>query len=162
MQVNKIRRVTNRSLAGLDEAILGSMNSCGDPEQDSKKIADLLKYGAHSLVSRLLFVVTSEIEKILIHACYTCVLMRRCELLLKVSYWFVLLSKEKDLTHVYLGVRRWERKKKPSRRKRPLLRRTLTRSWRAGVRSARLAAARATPSPPPLSPPMRFCPGRAH
>ena len=35
---------------GLDEAILGSMNSCGDPEQDSKKIADLLKYGAHSLV----------------------------------------------------------------------------------------------------------------
>ena len=36
---------------GLDEAILGSMNSCGDPEQDSKKIADLLKYGAHSLVS---------------------------------------------------------------------------------------------------------------
>lgn len=37
--------------AGLDEAILGSMNSCGDPEQDSKKIADLLKYGAHSLVS---------------------------------------------------------------------------------------------------------------
>ena len=39
---------------GLDEAILGSMNSCGDPEQDSKKIADLLKYGAHSLVSSLL------------------------------------------------------------------------------------------------------------
>ncbi|KAL0028186.1 hypothetical protein WJX79_000439 [Trebouxia sp. C0005] len=37
---------------GLDEAILGSMNSCGDPEQDSKKIADLLKYGAHSLVGR--------------------------------------------------------------------------------------------------------------
>ena len=35
---------------GLDEAILGSMNSCGDPEQDGKKIADLLKYGAHSLV----------------------------------------------------------------------------------------------------------------
>lgn len=29
------------------------MNSCGDPEQDSKKIADLLKYGAHSLVSCL-------------------------------------------------------------------------------------------------------------
>lgn len=26
------------------------MNSCGDPEQDGKKIADLLKYGAHSLV----------------------------------------------------------------------------------------------------------------
>lgn len=26
------------------------MNSVGDPEQDSKKIADLLKYGAHSLV----------------------------------------------------------------------------------------------------------------
>jgi hypothetical protein len=73
LQVNKIRRVTNRSLAGLDEAILGSMNSCGDPEQDSKKIADLLKYGAHSLVSRLLFVVTSEIEKILspclLHLC---------------------------------------------------------------------------------------------
>ena len=40
--------------AGLDEAILGSMNSCGDPEQDSKKIADLLKYGAHSLVNHLL------------------------------------------------------------------------------------------------------------
>ena len=39
--------------AGLDEAILGSMNSAGDPEQDSKKIADLLKYGAHSLVSRV-------------------------------------------------------------------------------------------------------------
>lgn len=39
---------------GLDEAILGSMNSCGDPEQDSKKIADLLKYGAHSLVSSIL------------------------------------------------------------------------------------------------------------
>ncbi|KAL3151223.1 hypothetical protein ABBQ38_013064 [Trebouxia sp. C0009 RCD-2024] len=37
---------------GLDEAILGSMNSCGDPEQDGKKIADLLKYGAHSLVGR--------------------------------------------------------------------------------------------------------------
>ncbi|KAL0045080.1 hypothetical protein WJX82_007731 [Trebouxia sp. C0006] len=37
---------------GLDEAILGSMNSCGDPEQDSKKIADLLKYGAHSLVGK--------------------------------------------------------------------------------------------------------------
>lgn len=36
--------------SGLDEAILGNMNSCGDPEQDSKKIADLLKYGAHSLV----------------------------------------------------------------------------------------------------------------
>ena len=37
-------------MSGLDEAILGSMNSCGDPEQDGKKIADLLKYGAHSLV----------------------------------------------------------------------------------------------------------------
>lgn len=46
--------MTNRSVAGLDEAILGSMNSCGDPEQDSKKIADLLKYGAHSLVRILL------------------------------------------------------------------------------------------------------------
>ena len=41
----------DRHDTGLDEAILGSMNSCGDPEQDSKKIADLLKYGAHSLVS---------------------------------------------------------------------------------------------------------------
>ena len=47
--------------AGLDEAILGSMNSCGDPEQDSKKIADLLKYGAHSLVSSLLPITTVNI-----------------------------------------------------------------------------------------------------
>lgn len=47
--------------AGLDEAILGSMNSCGDPEQDSKKIADLLKYGAHSLVSSLLPITTVKI-----------------------------------------------------------------------------------------------------
>lgn len=37
-------------MTGLDEAILGNMNSCGDPEQDGNKIADLLKYGAHSLV----------------------------------------------------------------------------------------------------------------
>ncbi len=51
----------NKSPAGLDEAILGSMNSCGDPEQDSKKIADLLKYGAHSLVSRQLSIITVHI-----------------------------------------------------------------------------------------------------
>lgn len=36
-------------LTGLDEAILGNMQSSGDPEQDHKRIADLLKNGAHTL-----------------------------------------------------------------------------------------------------------------
>ncbi|KAK9835518.1 hypothetical protein WJX74_002180 [Apatococcus lobatus] len=34
---------------GLDEAILGNMQSSGDPEQDHRRIADLLKNGAHTL-----------------------------------------------------------------------------------------------------------------
>ena len=54
------KRLKNKCPAGLDEAILGSMNSCGDPEQDSKKIADLLKYGAHSLVNSLLPMTTDR------------------------------------------------------------------------------------------------------
>ena len=37
--------------AGLDEAILGNMNS-DDPEQGSAHIAELLKHGAHSLIAQ--------------------------------------------------------------------------------------------------------------
>ena len=37
--------------AGLDEAILGGMNS-KNPEEDANRIADLLKHGAHALVGK--------------------------------------------------------------------------------------------------------------
>lgn len=36
--------------AGLDEAILGEGGGGNDPEADTKRIASLLKHGAHSLV----------------------------------------------------------------------------------------------------------------
>ena len=38
-------------VAGLDEAILGNINS-DNPEQESAHIAELLKHGAHSLIAR--------------------------------------------------------------------------------------------------------------